>query len=222
MPCLLVWAFWLISRPAARGALTAASGWTKFASLVVAPLWLTYPAGRLNWRAVAGFVAGTLAVFSVILFAAHPIHEIGIFWRRTIGYQLGRDAPWSLWDWGQYHARGIPDLHLVQRVLQVALVAGAFGLSVWPRRKSPLQLVAFTAVLLAGFEMVQTYWLYTYIPWFFPFAAIALLVPAEGLRTLFDRVGIDTDRLKVTSFPMADERAPDFSEPGTGSPAPHG
>ena len=34
-------------------------------------------------------------------------------------------------------------------------------------------------MLLAGFEMVQTYWLYTYIPWFFPFAAIALLVPAR-------------------------------------------
>jgi hypothetical protein len=34
---------------------------------------------------------------------------------------------------------------------------------------------------------VQTYWLYTYIPWFFPFAAIALLVPATGLRALTSR-----------------------------------
>ena len=29
-------------------------------------------------------------------------------------------APWSLWDWGQYHARGLPNLHLLQRVLQGA------------------------------------------------------------------------------------------------------
>ena len=51
-------------------------------------------------------------------------------------------------------------------------------LAVVPRRKSPLQLAALTAALLAGFELVLTYWLYTYIPWFFPFAAIALLAPA--------------------------------------------
>jgi hypothetical protein len=187
MPCFLVWGFWLVSRPAARGVLTALSGWTKFASLIVAPLWLTYPTGRLSRRFAAGFAAGTLAVFSILLLDPHPLHEIATFWHRTVGYQLGRDAPWSLWDWRQYHARGLPDLHVVQRVLQVALLAGAFAVSVWPRRKSPLQLVAFTAVLLAGFEMVQTYWLYTYIPWFFPFAAIALLVPATGLRVLVDR-----------------------------------
>ncbi len=196
MPCVLVWAFWLISRPVARGVLTAMSGWTKFAALIVAPLWLTYPTGRVSRRFAAGFVAGTLAVFSVVLLDPHPLHELATFWHRTIGYQLGRDAPWSLWDWRQYHARGLPDLHIVQRVLQVALVAGAVGLAIRPRQKSPLQLVAFTAVLLAGFEMVQTYWLYTYIPWFFPFAAIALLVPADGLRTLFDRgdSGVDADR----------------------------
>jgi len=79
-------------------------------------------------------------------------------------------------------------------------LVGAFAVSVWPRRKSPLQLIAFTAVLLAGFEMMQTYWLYTYIPWFFPFAAIALLVPATGLRTLFARSGVDADRLDPPSF----------------------
>ena len=36
---------------------------------------------------------------------------------------------------------------------------------------------ALTAALLAGFELVLTYWLYTYIPWFYGFAAIALLAP---------------------------------------------
>jgi hypothetical protein len=29
-----------------------------------------------------------------------------------------------------------------------------------------------------------TYWLYTYIPWFYPFAAVALLAPAVPLRQL--------------------------------------
>ena len=185
MPCLLVWAFWLVGRrPVGSGVLAAASGWTKFASLIVAPLWLTYPTGRLNLRFLAGFVAGTLAVFSILLLDPHPLHEIATFWHRTVGYQLGRSAPWSLWDWRQYHARGLPDFHPVQRLLQGMLLVGAIVVAFRPRPKSPLQLAAFTAALLAGFEMVQTYWLYTYIPWFFPFAAIALLVPATGLRAL--------------------------------------
>jgi len=60
-------------------------------------------------------------------------------------------------------------------VLQVALVLGALAVAFFPRTKSPLQLAALTAALLAGFELVQTYWLYTYIPWFFGFAAVALV-----------------------------------------------
>jgi peptidoglycan/LPS O-acetylase OafA/YrhL len=100
-----------------------------------------------------------------------------VFWDRTVRWQVGRDAPWSLWDWGQYHARGLPNLHIVQRVLQGLLVAGALAAAVVPRRKSPLQLAALTAALLAGLELCLTYWLYTYIPWFFPFAAIAVLAP---------------------------------------------
>ena len=103
-------------------------------------------------------------------------------WPCTIRWQVGRESPWSLWDWRQYHARGLPDLHLVQRVLEVALVVGAFAAAVVPRHKSPLQLAALTAALLAGFELVLTYWLYTYIAWFFPFAAIAVLASAAVVR----------------------------------------
>jgi hypothetical protein len=184
MPCFLVWGFWLVSRPVARGVFAALSGWTKFASLLVAPLWLTYPGRRPSWRFALGFAVATLAAFSVLLLEPDPFHEAHVFWTRTVGFQIGRDAPWSLWDWGQYHARGLPDLRLVQRFLQGALLAGAVALAFFPRRKSPLQLAALTAVLLAGFELVVTYWLYTYIPWFFPFAALALLAPAVPLRKL--------------------------------------
>jgi hypothetical protein len=213
MPCLLVWAFWLIARPVASGVLAAASGWTKFASLIVAPLWLTYPTGRINRRFLAGFVAGTLAVFSILVLDPHPLHEIATFWHRTVGYQFGRSAPWSLWDWRQYHARGLPDFHPVQRLLQAMLLIGAIVVAFRPRPKSPLQLAAFTAVLLAGFEMVQTYWLYTYIPWFFPFAAIALFVPATGLRQLFDRgSGVDADRFNPASSPVVVARDDDTLE----------
>jgi hypothetical protein len=184
MPCFLVWGFWLVSRPVARGFLAAFSGWTKFAALVVAPMWITYPGWRPGRRALLGFAAGTLVAFSILLLAHDPFHEAHVFWTRTVGFQIGRAAPWSLWDWRQYHARGLPDLHIVQRVLQALLLLGAVAAAFFPRRKSPLQLAALTAALLAGFELVVTYWLYTYIPWFYPFAALALLAPALPLRQL--------------------------------------
>ncbi|HEX6952862.1 MAG TPA: hypothetical protein VF124_08705, partial [Gaiellaceae bacterium] len=149
--------------------------------------------------AVLGFAVATLAVFSILLLAPDPFHEAHVFWSRTVRFQIGRAAPWSLWDWGQYHARGLPDLHLVQRFLQGMLLAGAIALAFFPRYKSPLQLAALTAVLLAGFELVVTYWLYTYIPWFFPFAALALLAPAVPLRQLVAR------EHEVPKAPPADE-----------------
>jgi hypothetical protein len=63
-------------------------------------------------------------------------------------------------------------------VLEVLLVIGASATYFFPRRKSPLQLAALTAALLLGFQLVLTHWFYLYLPWFFPFAAFAVLAPA--------------------------------------------
>jgi hypothetical protein len=210
MPCFLVWGFWLVSKPAARGVMAAFAGWTKFAGLVVAPLWATYPGRRPSLRFLLGFAGATLAAFSILLLAPDPLHEAHVFWTRTVGFQIGRAAPWSLWDWRQYHARGLPDLHVLQHVLQALLLAGAVAFAFFPRRKSPLQLAALTAVLLAGFELVVTYWLYTYIPWFYPFAALALLAPALPLRqlvTVSDRDADEVDRLGAPRFGAREEDA---------------
>ena len=59
---------------------------------------------------------------------------------------------------------------------------GAVALYFVPRRKSPLQIAAFSGALLIGFELALTHWFYLYIPWFFPFAAIAFLAttPSPG------------------------------------------
>ena len=213
MPCLLVWGFWLVSRPVARGVFAALSGWTKFASLLVVPLWLTYPGRRPSKGFAIGFAVATLAAFSVLLLEPSPFHEAHVFWTRTVGFQIGRAAPWSLWDWGQYHARGLPDLHLVQRVLQVLLVVGAVVVAFFPKHKSPLQLAALTAVLLAGFELVVTYWLYTYIPWFYPFAALTLLAPALPLRQLVTQSGRDADELDRLGTPRVGAREEDALQP---------
>jgi hypothetical protein len=183
-PLFLIWGFWLLTSPAARGAAVALSGWTKFAPLVLGPLWASYPERRLRPTLVfaGAFVLASLAVFSVLLLDGHPVGAAQTFWHRTIGWQLDRQSPFSLWDWRQYHA-GLPDLHVLRRVLEALLVVGAVAVYFVPRRKSPLQLAALTAALLLGVELVLTHWFYLYLPWFFPFAAFAVLAPtAEPVR----------------------------------------
>jgi hypothetical protein len=183
-PLFLIWGFWLVTSPPARGAAVALAGWTKFAPLLVAPLWASYPERRARPTAlfVAGFLAATVAAFSILLLEPSPVHAARVFWDRTLGWQIGRESPFSIWDWRQYHA-GLPDLHLLQRVLEGLLVAGAAAAYFFPRRKSPLQLAALTAALLIGCELVLTHWFYLYLPWFFPFAAFAVLAPvAEPVR----------------------------------------
>jgi hypothetical protein len=182
LPLFLVWGFWLASSSFALGAFGALAGWTKFASLLVVPLWASYPDGLRRPRGLAlfgaGFLVATAAAFSILLLEPDPIHAARVFWDRTFGWQLGRESPFSIWGWGQYHAAGIPDLHLLQLPLIGLLLAGSVAVAFWPRRKSPLQLAALTAALLIGFELVLTHWFFLYIPWFFPFVAFAVLAPS--------------------------------------------
>ncbi len=182
-PALLVWGFVWLTSDVARGAAVALSGWTKFASLLVLPLWSGYPEARrprLMTLTLLGFALATAIVFFVLFLEPSPWHAARVFYDRTVSFQLGRASPFSIWDWRQYHAKGLPDLHLVQRALQVALVAGAVLLAWWPRHRSPLRLAALTAVVLIGFELVLTHWFYLYLPWFFPFVALALVAPLPG------------------------------------------
>ncbi len=181
MPAFLIWGFWLVTSHWARGLFAGLAGWTKFAALVVAPMWATYPELRRSRRTglvfAGGFALATIASFWVLLLEPNPLHAARVFWDRTIPSQVNRDSPFSLWDWKQYHA-GLPDLAWLQTVLQGLLMAGAAAAALFPRRKSPLQLAALTGALLIGFEIVLTHWFYLYLPWFFAFVAYAVLAAA--------------------------------------------
>jgi hypothetical protein len=183
MPAILIFGFWLVASPWARGAAVALAGWSKFAALILAPLWLAYPSGLRApaRRYVAGFAVATAAAFSILLLEPDPIHAARVFTERTFGFQLDRESPFSIWGWGQYHAAGVPDLHLVQQLLQALLIGAALLLAFVPRRRSPLRLAALTAALLIGFELVLTHWFYLYIPWFFPFVAFAVLFSRDRI-----------------------------------------
>ncbi len=183
-PALLVWAFYFVTSPFKRGAFTAFGAWTKLGALIVVPLWSAYPDARRlrpRMRFLWGFLAATALAFVILLFDPSLWHAVKAFYHDTFSYQFGRASPFSIWDWRQYHAKGIPDLRWGQRILYGLLIAGAVALAWWPRQRSPLRLAAFTGALLVGFEAVLTHWSWLYLPWFFPFVAFALLVPrAEG------------------------------------------
>jgi hypothetical protein len=187
MPALLLLGFLALTIPAARGASVALAGWSKFAAFIVAPLWATYPSLERPRRVVSyayGFAAATVLSVWVIFLDGRPLHAVRVFYARTVQIQFDRHSPFSLWDWPQYHA-GLPDLHLVQRALQVLLVVTAIALPFVPRRKDALQLAALTGLLLVGFEVVLTHWTYYYIPWFFPFVLFGIL----GADTSSERPG---------------------------------
>ena len=180
MPALLVWGFWLASSPVARGAAAALAAWTKFAAVIVAPLWLTYRSGLRPsqlLRFAGAFVAATLLAFSILLLEPSLTDAVRTFWDRTLAFQLDRESPFSIWDWGQYHARGIPDLGSLQTVVQVCVIALAGVAAAVPRDKGPLELAALTAALLLAFELSLTHWSYLYLPWVLPFVLLALTLP---------------------------------------------
>jgi hypothetical protein len=180
MPALLIWGLWLLTSPPARGVFVALAGWTKFAALLLVPLWASYPHWKRRPRDKAlylgGFLLGTALSFWILFLEPDPLHAARVFWDRTFGWQLSRPSPFSIWDWGEYP--GFPDLHLVQTGLKVAVLVAAVALYFVPRTKSPLQLAALSGALLIGFELVLTHWFYLYIPWFFPFVAFAVFAPA--------------------------------------------
>jgi hypothetical protein len=208
MPAFLIWGFWAASSDVGRGSLAALASWAKLAALVVVPLWATYPNVR-EWRRTASFAAAfavTTALSFWILFAGgEPVEELRRFYERTFEIQFDRRSPFSLWDWGQYHAQGLPDLRWLQRILQVALVAAALALAFVPRRKSPFQLAALTAALLMGFQLALTHWSALYIAWFFPFVALACFAGAELGGVVSERVPL--------RLPLRSERPPTRESP---------
>lgn len=204
MPAFLLAGFWLVTSDWARGAAVALSGWTKFGALLTVPLWATYPTYELRrvLRFAAAFALATVLAFAILLLEPSIGEAVRTFWHRTIGFQAGRDSPFSIWGWGQYHARGIPDLGIVQPVVEVAAVALAVLVAFVPRRKGPVQLAALTAAVLVAFQLTLTHWFYLYLPWVVPFVLLWLLLPEP------DDQGTDTRTASIDdALPVAESHS---------------
>ena len=162
---LLVYSFLVLRFAAARGAMIALAGFTKFAPFALAPLYLLYSTRRRpRIRFVVGFAAAAFLVLLPVLLKTGPSE----FWDRTIGAQLGRETPFSIW--GQE-----PSLGWLQDVGKVLVIGLALFVAFVPRRKSPLQVAALGAAVLIALQLLVSFWFYMYIVWFLPFVLIALL-----------------------------------------------
>jgi hypothetical protein len=172
VPAMLIWGLVVARHPLGRGLLLGLALASKFAPAVLLPLWARrpFPRGGTGARDVLAYAAGLAAAVALTgwVLLLDGLDGVRGFWSRTIGYQLGRDSPFSLW--GQY-----PGLRPVQIALMVLVGLAALAVLRWPRRLDLLTIAALSGALLVGIELTVTHWFYLYIPWFLPFALLAIV-----------------------------------------------
>jgi hypothetical protein len=164
---LLVFALLALRSPARTGAVLGLAAAAKFFPLALAPLFAAgtgdrRPASLLRF---AGALVGVCAL-AVVLFV--PDGGPREMWDDTLGYQLGRDSPFSLWG---LH----PSLDWLQSALKLATVALCAALAFVPRRRDVRQVAALAAAAVIALQLCASYWLFFYVSWFAPLALVALL-----------------------------------------------
>ena len=178
---LVVWALVVFASPARRGALLALATAAKFAPLSLAPLFASGKVGLLKriedselslsrLRPVGLFLGAFLGAVALML--ALPAVDPGLatFYDRTIGSQIDRDSPFSVW--GQDHS-----LEWLQTAVKAIAVGLAVVVAFVPRRRSLSQVAALAAAVLIAVQLTAEHWFYLYIPWFFGLTMAALGAP---------------------------------------------
>jgi len=236
---LLVAALALGARPAARGAVTAMAALAKFAPLVAVPILARQspgsdfgsdpPAGpspatgalrrlatgvlrRLAAAPPARFVAGFTALAALVTLPFLLDSGLATVYERTVGYQAGRDSPFSIW--GQ--VTGLAPLrYALAAVLAVAILATLR----YPRRPGTVQTAALAGALLIGTQLLASHWFYLYIVWFYPAVLVAFAAdrpersPAHSFAGAFDRASLTPVPPAASPVRSSSPARPDRSRP---------
>ena len=159
--------------PALRGLLVGVAAAAKFAPLALAPLLATGTSGRRprDWFAFGSALVATVAIAIVVYLPDGGAREM---YDQTIGYQLGRASPFSLWG---LH----PSLTILQVALEVGAAALAIAVAFVPRERDLRELVALAAAVTIAVQLTAMHWFYFYIAWFAPLA-LAVMFGACGRR----------------------------------------
>jgi hypothetical protein len=168
----LVWGLVVAHRPMGRGVALGLAALTKFTPAILLVLWARHPfprrargPGRVP-AYLAGLVIAVVATGWVVLLDGED--GLRAFWSRTIGFQLDRESPFSLW--GQYTW-----LRPAQIALGILVLLAAVAVARWPRQLDLRGFAALSGALILGVQLTMTHWFYLYIPWFLPFALVAMV-----------------------------------------------
>jgi len=157
---LLVLSLAALRSPPGRGALLGLAAAAKFAPLAIAPL-LATGTGQDRTRSWLRFGVAFAVVCVVATVPFIPDGGLRELYDTTIGYQLGRGSPFSLW---ALH----PSLDWMQTLLKVGAVALAAAVCFFPRERSPRQVVALAAAVMIAVQLPATHWFYFYLAWIAP------------------------------------------------------
>ncbi len=175
---LLIGILLLIARPLARGAMIALAALAKFAPVVLIPMLARYRPPEVTDAAdqpglwsrtppIARFGIGLILTTVIVLGPTLLGPGLITFYERTLGYQNGRGAPFSIW--------GLePWLGPLRILLLLATAALTVLLAFRPRRLDIVQVAALGAALIIALQITAEYWFYLYIVWFVPLVLVAL------------------------------------------------
>jgi hypothetical protein len=175
---LLIWSLAAFASPVARSSLLAVATLVKFAPLALAPLFAAGERGLLDraqrWRLrrpallrAAYFATVFVGVAAVLLVPPAIDPGLATAWERTVGKQVGRESPFSIW--GQE-----PALEPAQVGIALGVAALSACLAFVPSRRSMRQLAALSAAVVIATQLAIDHWFYLYIPWFFGLVMVAI------------------------------------------------
>src|SRR5215210_319932 len=142
---LLVFALVAIASPPGRAGLLALASAAKFAPLGLAPLFAAGTGDRSR-ASVLRFGVVFVAVIALAVFAYLPDGGLREFWNATLGFQLNRTSPFSIW--GQYDGLGP-----LKAVLGAATALLAVAVYFRPRRRDARQVAALAGAILVGLQL---------------------------------------------------------------------
>jgi hypothetical protein len=202
---LLVATLLVLTSPPARGALLALATMTKFAPVILAPLFATYGATRDDGDATATGGArgeastedsaaarrwmgppratGPVARYAHVVWpfaAAFAVATLVVMAQTLLDPGLS-----EFWDRtiGNQAGRDSPfsiwgqepSLGWLQTAVKAAVAALAIVVAFRPRHRDAVTVAALGAAVLIGLQLTVDHWFYLYIPWFLPLLFVALL-----------------------------------------------
>jgi hypothetical protein len=156
----LVLALAALRSPPGRGVLLGLAGAAKFAPLALAPL-LARGTDKARVKPALTFGLACTAVCVAVTVPFIPDGGLRELYDTTIGFQLGRVSPFSLW---ALH----PSLDWLQTVLKLGAAALAVAVAFVPRKRDARQVVALAAAVLIAVQLPAAHWFYFYLAWTAP------------------------------------------------------